>query len=294
MVGPGALGRVFAARLSTVVPTALVARSRERAAELGGGFELVHPSGRSERVRVPVFGPEEAPPARWAVVLVKGPDTEAAARVAGGLAREGVLSLQNGWVRERLRGAVGAELPADQGATTAAAKREGGRTVWVVAGETWLPENFRPLAELLNRAGLPAEATPAVAARRLEKLAVNLVVNPLTAVLDVPNGALLEPELWTTVRDLVLEMHPVLRGRGLELEAEDLLQRVRRVLVATAANTSSMRADVRAGRSTEIEEITGVLLAWGSAEGRALPRHEALYRMVRTLEQVHRGEPLEE
>ncbi len=294
MVGPGALGRVFAARLSAVVPTALVARSRERAAELGGGFELVHPSGRSERVRVPVFGPEEAPPARWAIVLVKGPDTEAAARVAGGLAREGVLSLQNGWVRERLRGAVGAELPADQGATTAAAKREGGRTVWVAAGETWLPESFRPLAELLNRAGLPAEATPAVTARRLEKLAVNLVVNPLTAVLDVPNGALLEPELWTTVRDLVLEMHPVLRGRGLELEAEDLLQRVRRVLVATAANTSSMRADVRAGRPTEIEEITGVLLAWGRAEGRALPRHEALYRMVRTLEQVHRGEPLEE
>ncbi len=293
-MGPGALGRVFAARMSAVAPTALVARSRERAAELGEGFELVHPSGRSERVRVPVFGPDEAPPARWAIVLVKGPDTESAARTAGGLARAGVLSLQNGWVRERLRAALGAELPADQGATTAAAKLEGGRSVWVAPGETWLPVAFRPLAELLNRAGLPAEATPAAAARRLEKLAVNLVVNPLTAVLDVPNGALLEPELWGTVRDLVLEMHPVLQARGLELKAEDLLQRVRRVLAATAANTSSMRADVRAGRPTEIEEITGVLLAWGRAAGRALPRHEALYRMVRASEQVHRGEPLEE
>lgn len=294
MVGPGALGRVFAARLAAVVPTALVARSRERAAELGEGFELVHPSGRSERVRVPVFGPEEAPPARWAVVLVKGPDTEAAARVAGGLAREGVLSLQNGWVRERLRAAAGEGRLVDQGATTAAAMREAGRTVWVAAGETWLPPAFAALAERLTEAGLPAAATPEVAARRLEKLAVNLVVNPLTAVLDVPNGGLLEPELWPTVRDLVLEMHPVLAARGPLPDPETLLGRIRRVLAATAANTSSMRADVRAGRPTEIEEITGVLLAWGRAGGRALPRHEALYRMVRALKQVHRGEPLEE
>jgi len=294
VVGPGALGRVFAARLSRVAPTALVARSRERAAALAEGYELVLPAGRHERVRLPVFGPEEAPPARWAVVLVKGPDTEAAARVAGAVAVEGVLSLQNGWVRERLRAAVAGRVPADQGATTAAAMREEGRTVWVVAGETWLPPAFAPLAARLTAAGLPAEATPEVAARRLEKLAVNLVVNPLTAVLDLPNGGLLDPELWATVRDLVLEMHPVLAARGPLPDAEELLARIRAVLTATAANTSSMRADVRAGRPSEIEELTGVLLAWARAGGRALPRHEALYRMVRALEQVHRGEPLEE
>ncbi|ADR36136.1 2-dehydropantoate 2-reductase [Oceanithermus profundus DSM 14977] len=294
VVGPGALGRVFAACLSDVGPTALVARSPGRAAALARGFELVHPSGRTRRVRVPAFGPEEAPPARWAIVLVKGPDTEAAARVAARVATEGVLSLQNGWVRERLLAAASGRVPADQGATTAAATREAERTVWVAAGETWLPPAFAPLAARLTAAGLPAEATPDVAARRLEKLAVNLVVNPLTAVLDVPNGGLLEPELWPTVRDLAAEMHPVLAARGPLPDPETLLVRIRRVLAATAANTSSMRADVRAGRPTEIEELTGALLAWARADGRALPRHEALYRMVRALEQVHRGKPLEE
>lgn len=294
VVGPGALGRVFAARLSRVAPAALVARSRERAAALAQGYDLVLPTGRRERVRLPVFGPEDAPPARWAIVLVKGPDTEAAARVAARVATKGVLSLQNGWVRERLLAAACGRVPVDQGATTAAAMREEGRTVWVAAGETWLPPAFAPLAARLTAAGLPAEATPGVAARRLEKLAVNLVVNPLTAVLDVPNGGLLEPELWPTVRELVQEMHPVLAARGPLPEPEALLLRIRRVLAATAANTSSMRADVRAGRPSEIEELTGVLLARARADGRSLPRHAALYRMVRALEQVHRGEPFQE
>lgn len=294
VVGPGALGRVFAARLGGLVPTALVARNEKRAAELAGGYDLVLPAGRVERVRLPVFGPEQAPPARWALLLVKGPDTEPAARVAGALAREGVLSLQNGWVQERLRASVGADVTVGQGATTAAAWRKGGRVVWVTPGETWLPSDFAELAELLSSAGLPAVATPQVAARRLEKLAVNLAVNPLSAVLDVPNGGLLDPETWPVVRDLVLEMHPVLEARGLMLAPEALLERIRRVLVATAANTSSMRADVHAGRPTEIEELTGVLLAWGREQGKALPRHAALYRLVRALEQVHRGEPLEE
>ncbi len=280
--------------MNEVVPTALVARSRERAAQLAPGYPLLPPSGRAVRARPAVFGPEDAPPVRWAIVLVKGPDTEGAARVAGRIASKGVLSLQNGWVRERLRAAAGAAVPVDQGATTAAAKREEERTIWVAPGETWVPPEFASLAEWLRAAGIPATATEQVAARRMEKLAVNLVINPLTAVLDVANGALLEPELWEVVRDLVMEMHPVLAGRGLEPGAGGLLEQIRRVLIATAPNTSSMRADLLAGRPTELEEITGVLLAWARAEGRSLPRHEALYRMVRALEQVHRGESFEE
>ncbi|WP_456409966.1 ketopantoate reductase family protein [Oceanithermus sp.] len=294
VVGPGALGRVFAARLASRMRVALVARSDERARELERGFLLAGPGGREGRVFLPAFGPEAVPPVHWAIVLVKGPDTEAAARVAGRAAREGVVSLQNGWVRERLRRVVGEEVWADQGATTAAAKREGARTIWVSPGRTWLPERARSLAEALSAVGLPAEAGAEVAQRRLEKLAINLVINPLTAVLDRPNGALLEPELWGVVRELVAEMHPVLAARGLELDEDALLARLREVLVHTASNTSSMLADVRAGRPTEIEEITGVLLGWGRELDRPLPRHAALYRLVRAVEQVDRGEAFEE
>jgi len=277
---------VFAARLQRVGRVALVARDRERAAVLRQGYLLREADGQGTRVFPQVFDPQEAPPARWGLILVKTPDTAAAAATAAALVERGAVSLQNGWIEDLL---PPPPPPVLQGATTAAAKIENGATVLVSAGNTWLPPGFEELAGLLTAAGLPAEISEDLLAVRLRKLAVNLVINPLTAVLNRPNGVLLEPAAWELAVELVREMAPVLAARGLEDGWEDLLRLVERVARQTADNTSSMLADVRAGRKTEIEEITGVLLRWGEEMGLDLPRHRALYHLVRALEQVDRG-----
>ncbi len=288
IIGPGALGRVFAARLGRVAEVALVARSEERAAALRAGYRL-REAGGEVHVFPNAYGPESAPRARWAVVLVKTPDTVEAGRTAARLATAGAVSLQNGWVDDLLPPTV------RQGASTVAAKfEEDGAVRLVSEGNTWLPPGFEELARTLSAAGLPAEASSELAAVRLRKLAVNLVINPLTAVLNRPTGALLEPPAWELVGELVREMAPVLQARGLAVGEEELLELVGGVIRATAANTSSMLADVRAGRRTEIEEITGVLLRWGSELGLELPRHRALYHLVRALEKVDRGQPLQQ
>lgn len=288
IVGPGALGRVFAARLGRVARVALVARSQERATRLRRGYRLREPDGSEAVIYPPAFAPDEAPPARWAIILVKTPDTTAAAQTAARLAQRGVVSLQNGWVEDLFP----PPPPVLQGATTTAAKIEGGAVVLVSPGNSWLPPGFEELAELIAAAGLPAEVTSDLLTVRLRKLAINLVINPLTAVLNRTTGALLEAAAWELVVELVREMAPVLAARGLEGGWEGILRLVEQVTRQTADNVSSMLADVRAGRRTEIEEITGVLLRWGEELGLELPRHRALYHLVRALEQVDRGQSL--
>src|SRR5574337_1901693 len=187
IIGAGALGLHFAARLARIEPLAVIARNRERAQALSGGVEV------GGRPFVPeAFAPEDAPEADWVIILVKGPDTLAAAETAAGMAPRGVLSLQNGLTEPLLRQGCGG-IPVGQGITTEGAYREGDRVVPTGAGECLLPPGFEPVVERLVDAGFDARIEPEIHAARLAKLLVNVAINPLAAIFRVRNGALLEP-----------------------------------------------------------------------------------------------------
>ncbi|EXJ95064.1 hypothetical protein A1O1_00182 [Capronia coronata CBS 617.96] len=112
---------------------------------------------------------------------------------------------------------------------------------------------------------------------QLEKLSSNCVLNPLTALLDVPNGALLyNDELAMVQRLLLAEISLVIRGLP-ELEgipnvrvrfsAKRLEQLFRAVTERTARNSSSMREDIRNGKKPEIDYINGYIVRRGEEQG---------------------------
>ncbi|WP_423821792.1 2-dehydropantoate 2-reductase [Salinisphaera sp. SPP-AMP-43] len=116
------------------------------------------------------------------------------------------------------------------------------------------------------------------------KLIANAVLNPLTALHDVPNGALLErDDLQTEMQALVAEADAVLARLDPGWPA-DSYDRVAEVASATAANTSSMRADIHAGAITEIEAINGWLLQRAAELGLDLPTHRRIVAAVHALE----------
>src|SRR5829696_6297447 len=118
VIGPGALGLLYASRLSAVVPTAVIARSAARARAVS----KVTVGGR--RYRLDAFAPDELPLADLVIVLVKGYDTPAALRVARAMRPQRILSLQNGLVDA---------VP--QGISTAGAHRRGNAVVVAATGE---------------------------------------------------------------------------------------------------------------------------------------------------------------
>ncbi|NND68455.1 MAG: 2-dehydropantoate 2-reductase, partial [Halioglobus sp.] len=115
------------------------------------------------------------------------------------------------------------------------------------------------------------------------KLAVNCVINPLTAVHRCDNGALAEGELREQVEQLCAEVAQVSYAAGYTRTAQNILQDALNVIAATATNRSSMRQDVEAGRPTEIDFITGYLLQRAQEHGIAAPLNNALMHKVRGL-----------
>ncbi len=271
IVGPGALGLLFAQALSKAMRVAVVARCPERARELRAGVMVGEATFHPE-----AFGPESAPRAERILILVKAPHTAVAANAAAAMDPRAVLSLQNGLVEDILRNALPG-VRAAQGVTSVPAYRDGARIVPGGRGETLVPPGFDDFVEALRSAGFEARVEPDIRRARLLKLLVNACINPLTAVHGVRNGELLDPRFAAALRDLASEAAAVLRHEGVALEADAALDRVLAVARATAGNRSSMLQDLEAGRETEIGFITGALIGMAARHGVPLPTHQALY-----------------
>jgi 2-dehydropantoate 2-reductase len=112
---------------------------------------------------------------------------------------------------------------------------------------------------------------------QLEKLTINSLMNPITALLDIPNGNLLDnSHISRTTRLLLAEISLVIRslpelssvpGVRVRFAPERLESLYLGVADKTAANSSSMREDVRKSKPTEIEYINGYIVKRGEELG---------------------------
>lgn len=113
-----------------------------------------------------------------------------------------------------------------------------------------------------------------------QKLAVNAVINPLTALHQCKNGELTNSKYTAAIRLLIEEFVLVAKASGQEFSVEAIQSRVNQVLGQTAENYSSMQQDVAKGRPTELDYITGFLLKQAEQHQLQLPAHQALYQLL--------------
>lgn len=125
-----------------------------------------------------------------------------------------------------------------------------------------------------------------------QKLAVNAVINPLTALLEVENGRLVDLEASRELaRSLASEFLAVATAKGLALpwSPESLHLAAEDVARATAPNKSSMLADILRGTPTEIEAINGRVVDEASRLGVPVPTHKSMLTLVRAKEELQRA-----
>lgn len=113
-----------------------------------------------------------------------------------------------------------------------------------------------------------------------DKLAVNAVINPLTAGYNIKNGELLLPKYAQEITALCAETAAVMDAMGLEAQADALVDRVRLVCRNTAQNQSSMLQDVTHRRPTELAYINGFLLENAARLGVPCPVHSAVVKRL--------------
>jgi 2-dehydropantoate 2-reductase len=127
---------------------------------------------------------------------------------------------------------------------------------------------------------------------QLEKLVINAMVNPLTVLFNCRNGELFTRSPITRVMRLllseasqVISSLPELQSKeGEDFEGrfskENLEIKVLDVAEKTAANTSSMLQDFRAGRETEVGYINGYIVKRGKELGIDVRNNERVVEMV--------------
>lgn len=122
-----------------------------------------------------------------------------------------------------------------------------------------------------------------IEAAQWSKLAINCIINPLTAAHNCTNGELGQRrELMAHVATLCDEVSQITRAAGFAQIATALPQRVAGVIAGTARNRSSMLQDVEGGRRTEIDYITGFLLRVADQHGIDAPHNRALLKRIKS------------
>lgn len=167
--------------------------------------------------------------------------------------------------------------------STEGAYREAPYTVrFAGQGFNWLGDPLQPAPpdwlDDLHEAGIPAQWTVDILTRLWRKLALNCAINPLTVLHDCRNGGLLAH--LAEVDALCAELSLLLERCGQPLAATDLAEDVQRVILATAANYSSMYQDARAARRTEIRYLLGHACASATRHGLQLRKLEHLHQRL--------------
>ena len=287
VLGAGAIGSLYGAKLAARNDVTLVARAEHADAINAHGLQI---EGLEEQ-RVPLRATtrlEQIDPDALILLTTKVPDTAAALAPIAKMVRDDttILSLQNGLGVER----IVCSAVADRGVVLRGITRFGaifdrpGTIRYMVRGATLIEEHERSarIAETLNAAGLACRVSQNIAADVWRKVIYNCVVNPITTLIGSKVGSIAEPRLDPWKRIVIDECIAVAAAEGVAFE-KDLLREINAVF-AGSPNTVSMLQDLRRGRTTEIDHLNGAVAALGEQHGIACGANAGLTSLIKALE----------
>lgn len=294
VVGGGSVGLLYAARLALAGQTVtVVTRSSLQANQLTqSGISYTHLDGGKKVVPIQACSIEQGlPEGDLYLLTVKQTDLPAllpALRLIHSTAR--VIALQNGMGHHELLHGILSEERSFFAINTEGARRLSGTEVvhtgsGILRVGTWESVRdsdpvIRSFVEWAMSIGIHAVLEKSIKPYAWRKLMANALINPLTALFEIPNGALLEnPHTEKLMQELFQEARTVAEYAGQKIEEADW-QEIVTICRNTSRNLSSMLQDVKRHRQTEVESINGYIVRQGKVAGIPTPLHETLLRVI--------------
>ena len=312
VVGPGAIGLLVGARLADAGhDVVLAARDAAGAKALAGGIAAKGPDGSTVRARVPAIArPKDLTGApRMMVLATKCADAEGALRAwLPALGDDApVVAMQNGVLGDVLQPVAGdryvectVSLPATlEGPGRSVQTGPGGLHIgpWPRAGPRDDPKAYRAVAEVLADV-VPVAGSGNMQGVKWTKLAINSCITSLGVLTGLELGALLQrrdarqaflrvcEEAYAAgtadgVRFEALSgFRPGLFGR--RLPGRDAL--VRLVGARYRRHRSSSLQSLERGRRTEVDWLSGHIVATARRHGLDAPVNAAVVELVHAIE----------
>jgi 2-dehydropantoate 2-reductase len=300
IIGAGALGTLFGYRLARDNDVSMLERRPEAVTAIRS-HGLAISAGTERRAVVISSTPRDLFASQILFIFVRATDTMRALRPFVNELDPScvIVSLQNGIQNEdAVKAALGGNVALVIGATTESALTVAPGTAEPVGDGTTIvgpggasPEVCARVARLLSDAGMTASVAYDIRPHLWGKLIANAAINPVAALLDRPNGIILEePNAGELARSLAEEAAAVAAAMRIALPFNDPWSYVRSIVEQTAGLQNSMLADLAQGTKTENDHINGAIVAAGRRAAVPTPYNDTMFRLIRAREAVAAAE----
>ncbi len=117
-----------------------------------------------------------------------------------------------------------------------------------------------------------------------EKLSLNIAVNALTAVFKIPTGKITEKSVMEICSKLIEETVNVAEKTGINLDYNEILQRVISLAKRQPNAFTSMYKDIQNNRKTEIDFLNGAIVKLGDKHNTDVTFNRMITEKIHSLE----------
>lgn len=297
VIGAGAMGSIYGGHLSLHNDVFLVDTNQAIVDHINENGLIVQEDG-SDVVYHPtaVTSTEGLEPVDLIILFVKALFSQSALNGNKGIIGPDtyLMTLQNGSGHEDILSQFVAEdhiiigTTEDNGAVLAPGHvRRGGEGNTNIGMLVEDCSNFLPrLADTLTACGFKGHIHNNIQQLIWNKLFTNVSLSAVTGVLQVPMGFIADNEhAWNITKRLIHEAVEVAHGLGLEADEADITEKVRLTSVNSPEGITSICADLRDGRRTEVNTISGSVVRASKKCGVPAPTHELIVELVHAMEE---------
>lgn len=145
--------------------------------------------------------------------------------------------------------------------------------------------HVKALADEMTACGIKTEISDDIRHLIWDKLFVNTSVSVVSGILQVAQGYLIDnPYAWSLVERLVAEAVAAARAEGEIFDQKEVLGRIHSLIDGARQGYPSIYADLRDGRKTEVEAISGAVVRSGHKNGVSVPSHEMAVALIHAME----------
>ncbi len=276
VLGGGAMGALYGGYLSrkndvTIVDVNATLIDKVKA----DGLKIIEPDGSSAMYHPAIMGNTKSlSPVDLVIVFVKAMFSESALENNRTLISSDtyLMTLQNGSGHEDVL-----KHFADDAHVIIGTTHIGGLT-----GDT---ARLQPVADAFTACGLETDCVQNVQKLIWQKMFTNVSASVLTGILQVPLGYIAQnASAWAVCEALIREAVAVAAGEGLDFDAEQKIAEVRAVCEKSPNGLTSIYADLRDGRRSEVDTISGSVVRASERNSVPAPTHRAMVNLVHAME----------
>ena len=296
VLGAGAMGGLYSAYLSRHNEVTVIDVNTQVVEKINAdGLEVQEPDGTAA-VYHPhaVLSTEGMEPVDLIVVFVKAMFSESALNNNKSIIgpETYLMTLQNGSGHEDMLGKFVPQEHIIIGTTQHNASvagfgvtKHGGSGMTHMGCVTGDVNRLQKFADAFTACGLDADVSDGVQKMIWNKMFTNVSASALTGALQVPLGFISADEnAWKLCCQLIREAVDVAAALGMDFDYDEKVAEVKAVCDKSPNGLTSIYADLRDGRRSEVDTISGSIVRAGVKAGVPTPSHSFLVGLIHAME----------